>query len=69
MDGDSMTEFRLDIQGLSAEEHRLLSVIACTADPREVVVLRLAKAMSDDAEQSGALWLVRKVIARRRGTS
>lgn len=56
---------RLRLDGMAAEEIRRAARLIDTAGRRETVVLRLAVAMSDAGEESGARWLVRRLLDAR----
>lgn len=56
----------MKISGLRPDEVRAIDEIIQTASPREEVALKLAALMAGDGEMSGARWLVRKLVDRRR---
>lgn len=56
---------KLGIEGISKEEHARLLDLVASRGPREHVVLKFAALMAEDNEQSGARWIVRKLLALR----
>jgi len=56
---------RLNLEGLDPETIRRIAVLVRNPGPREAVCLRLAAAMAANGEQSGARWIVRRLLDRR----
>ncbi len=58
-------KIELDKMGLDESTVKFLLQIRHDLTPREAVVLKLAAAMANEGEVSGAKWLVGKVVLNR----